>query len=50
MTDLNFWEDDAQVAQLLFEKSWADRPGIRVKIKPLDAFRPPEWITINGEK
>lgn len=32
MTDLHFWEDDAQVASEVIEKFWADVPGIYIKI------------------
>lgn len=47
MTRLGFWEDDAQVTQFLFEKAWADKPGIRVKIVRLDPTQPPKWY--NGK-
>ena len=35
MTDLNFWNDDSQVAALHFIKIWSDNPRIEVKIKDL---------------
>lgn len=35
MTDLNFWNDDAQVASEVIEKYWADLPGIYVKVESL---------------
>lgn len=35
MTDLGFWEDDAQVASEVIEKYWADLPGIYVKVESL---------------
>lgn len=35
MTDLSFWEDDAQVASEITEKFWADIPGIYIKIESL---------------
>lgn len=43
MTDLGFWGDDGQVAQLLFEKSHCDREFIRIKITQLDPLKPPAW-------
>ena len=36
MTDLNFWNDDAQVASEITEKFWADVPGIYIHIEELD--------------
>lgn len=33
MTDLHFWEDDAQVASEVAEKFWADVPGIYVSVE-----------------
>lgn len=35
MTDLHFWNDDAQVAQEIIEKFWADLPGIYIRINQL---------------
>ena len=35
MTDLHFWNDDAQVASEVIEKYWADVPGIFVKVESL---------------
>lgn len=35
MTELHFWEDDAQVASEVIEKYWAERPGIYVKVESL---------------
>ncbi len=35
MTDLGFWNDDAQVASEVTEKYWADIPGIYVKVESL---------------
>jgi len=43
MTDLKFWEDDNQVAQLLVEKAWGDKVGIRVKVVQLNPTQPPKW-------
>lgn len=36
MTSLKYWQDDALVASEVIEKYWAERPGIYVKIQPLD--------------
>lgn len=36
MTDLGFWEDDAQIASEIIEKFWADVPGIYIEIKELN--------------
>lgn len=33
MTDLHFWQDDAQVASEVIEKFWAERPGIFIYIE-----------------
>jgi Holliday junction resolvase RusA-like endonuclease len=35
MTQLGFWHDDSQVARLLFEKCWSDRPGIGIEVESL---------------
>lgn len=35
MTELNYWNDDAQVASEITEKFWADIPGIYVSIEEL---------------
>lgn len=35
MTDLGFWEDDAQVAFELVEKFWAEVPGIFIHVEAL---------------
>lgn len=35
MTELHFWNDDAQVASEVTEKYWADIPGIYVKVESL---------------
>ena len=35
MTELHFWNDDAQVASEVIEKYWADIPGIYVKVESL---------------
>ena len=35
MTALGFWHDDAQVAQEIIEKFWADLPGIYIRINKL---------------
>lgn len=35
MTDLGFWQDDAQVASEVIEKYWADIPGIYIKVESL---------------
>lgn len=36
MTALGFWRDDAQVAQEIIEKFWADVPGIYIRITQLE--------------
>lgn len=36
MTHVGFWRDDAQVAQEIIEKFWADLPGIYIRITKLD--------------
>lgn len=33
MTDLRFWRDDAQVAQEIIEKFWAEIPGIYISVE-----------------
>lgn len=35
MTELGFWNDDAQVASEIIEKFWADNVGIYVKVEQL---------------
>ncbi|MFT4107720.1 MAG: RusA family crossover junction endodeoxyribonuclease [Lacrimispora sp.] len=35
MTELRYWNDDAQVASEVIEKYWADLPGIYVKVESL---------------
>lgn len=35
MTDLKFWNDDAQVASEIIEKFWAKIPGIYIRIEEL---------------
>lgn len=35
MTELRFWNDDAQVASEVIEKYWAELPGIYVKVEEL---------------
>ncbi len=35
MTDLGYWNDDAQVASEIIEKFWADNVGIYVKVECL---------------
>lgn len=35
MTELHFWQDDAQVASEVIEKYWAALPGIYVKVENL---------------
>lgn len=35
MTELGFWNDDAQVASEIIEKFWADTVGIYVKVEQL---------------
>lgn len=35
MTELGYWNDDAQVASEIIEKFWADIPGIYVEINEL---------------
>lgn len=36
MTEVGFWEDDAQVASEIIEKFWADIPGIYIEIYELE--------------
>ncbi|AXJ12485.1 RusA family crossover junction endodeoxyribonuclease [Streptococcus pluranimalium] len=36
MTDLGYWNDDAQVASEIAEKFWADTVGIYIKVEQLD--------------
>ncbi len=48
MTDLNFWEDDNQITQLLVEKAWGDRVGIRIKVAELTPAQPPRWYKTEG--
>lgn len=35
MTDLHFWQDDAQVASEIIEKFWAEIPGLYVVVEEL---------------
>ncbi len=35
MTDLGYWQDDAQVASEIVEKFWADTVGIYVKVEEI---------------
>lgn len=35
MTQVGFWDDDAQVASEVVEKFWADIPGIYIRIEKL---------------
>ena len=35
MTDLHYWQDDAQVSSEVIEKYWAEQPGIYVKVESL---------------
>ncbi|TLN02864.1 RusA family crossover junction endodeoxyribonuclease [bacterium] len=35
MTDVGFWNDDAQVASEIAEKFWSDTPGIYIAIEEL---------------
>ena len=35
LTNLHFWEDDAQVASEIIEKFWAQRTGIYIRIEKL---------------
>jgi len=35
LTLLGFWNDDAQVAKLVFDKIWCDHPHITVQIKEM---------------
>lgn len=35
MTELHFWQDDAQVASEVICKYWAEQPGIYVKVESL---------------
>ena len=32
MTKLGYWNDDSQISKLIFQKEWADKSGIRIKI------------------
>lgn len=32
MTKLEFWKDDAQIAEVTFRKEWSDSPGITITI------------------
>lgn len=36
MTALGFWQDDAQVAQEIIEKFWANIPGIYIRVEQLE--------------
>jgi Holliday junction resolvase RusA-like endonuclease len=36
MTHLGYWKDDALVASEISEKFWAERPGIYIRISPLE--------------
>lgn len=38
MTDLGFWENDAQVASEIIEKFWAQPSGIYVRVEELEAI------------
>lgn len=44
MTDLGFWEDDAQVASEIAEKFWAAVPGIFIMLEVLEEFEELEAI------
>jgi len=35
MTNLGFWNDDAQVASEIIEKFWSDTPGLFIQIEEL---------------
>jgi Holliday junction resolvase RusA-like endonuclease len=35
MTTAGFWNDDSQIASLCFEKTWSDKPGIKIIIGEL---------------
>lgn len=35
MTELEFWNDDAQVCSEIIEKFWAETPGIYIKVECL---------------
>jgi Holliday junction resolvase RusA-like endonuclease len=35
MTKMGFWLDDSQIARLIVDKGWSDRPGIQVEITQL---------------
>lgn len=35
MTELHFWNDDAQVASEIIEKFWAEMPGLYVAVEAL---------------
>ena len=40
MTELGFWNDDAQVVSEHVDKVWSDEPtGIAIEIKPLNKFK-----------
>lgn len=36
MTQLQFWNDDAEISSLILEKFWAVIPGIFIRIDPLE--------------
>jgi Holliday junction resolvase RusA-like endonuclease len=36
MTHLGFWQDDALISSMILEKFWAERPGIYIRITPLE--------------
>ena len=36
LTELGYWDDDAQVASEIIEKFWADIPGIYIDIYELE--------------
>lgn len=37
MTQVGFWNDDAQVASEIVEKFWAEIPGIYIRVESVDA-------------
>lgn len=44
MTELGFWNDDAQVVSEHVDKVWSDEPtGIAIEIKQLNKFKEDTW-------
>lgn len=36
MTELHWWKDDAQVANEIVEKFWAEQPGIFISVEEIE--------------